>query len=37
VATIRRAEIVDGEMPVTLANEFAVRRALERAGVEFIE
>ena len=37
VATIRRAEVVDGEVPVTLANEAALRRALEAAGVEFIE
>ena len=37
VATIRRAEVVDGEIPVTLANEAALRQALEAAGVEFIE
>jgi hypothetical protein len=37
VATIRRAEVVDGEIPVTLANEAALRRALEAAGVDFIE
>ena len=37
VATIRRAEVVDGEIPVTLANEAALRRALEAAGIEFIE
>ena len=37
VATIRRAEVVDGEIPVTLANEAALRRALEAAGVEFID
>src|SRR5436190_23145412 len=37
VATIRRAEVVDGEIPVTLANEAAIRRAFEAAGVEFIE
>ena len=37
VATIRRAEVVDGEIPVTLANEAAFRRALEAAGIEFIE
>jgi hypothetical protein len=37
VATIRRAEIVDGEIPVTLANEAAIRRAFEAAGVDFIE
>jgi hypothetical protein len=37
VATIRRAEVVEGEIPVTLANEAALRRALEYAGVEFID
>jgi hypothetical protein len=37
VATIRRVEVVDGEIPVTLANEAALRRALETAGIEFIE
>jgi hypothetical protein len=35
VATIRRVEVVDGEIPVTLANEAALRQALEAAGVEF--
>jgi len=37
VATIRRVEVVDGEIPVTLANEAAIRQAFEAAGVEFIE
>jgi hypothetical protein len=37
VATIRRVEVVDGEIPVTLANEAALRGALEAAGIEFIE
>jgi transcriptional regulator with XRE-family HTH domain len=37
VATIRRVEIIDGEIPATLANEAALRRALEAAGVEFID
>ena len=37
VATIRRAEVVDGEVPVTSANEAAIRRAFEGAGIEFIE
>jgi hypothetical protein len=37
VATIRRAEVVEGEIPVTVANEIALRRALEAAGVEFID
>ena len=29
-------EVVDGKIPATLANEAALRRALEAAGVEFI-
>ena len=37
VATIRRVEVMDGEIPVTSANEVAIRRALEAAGVEFID
>ncbi|EHR01339.1 hypothetical protein [Bradyrhizobium sp. WSM471] len=37
VATIRRAEGHDGEIQTTAANEAALRRALELAGVEFIE
>jgi hypothetical protein len=37
VATIRRVEVVDGEIPVTLANEAALRQALEAAGIEFID
>ena len=37
VATIRRVEVVDGEIPVTLANEAAIRQAFEAAGIEFIE
>ena len=36
VATIRRVEVLDGEIPVTAANEAALRTALESAGVEFI-
>jgi hypothetical protein len=36
VATIRRVEVLDGDIPVTAANELAIRRALEAAGVEFI-
>jgi hypothetical protein len=35
--TIRRAEVADNETSLTAANELAVRRALESAGVEFIE
>ena len=37
LATIHRAESVDGQTTMTLANASAVRRALENAGVEFIE
>jgi ribosome-binding protein aMBF1 (putative translation factor) len=37
VATIRRAEVTDGETSMTAANDIAVRRALEAAGVEFID
>ena len=37
VATIRRVEVVEGEIPVTPANEEALRRTLEAAGVEFID
>jgi hypothetical protein len=37
VATIRRVEVVEGEIPVTHANEAAIRQAFEAAGVEFID
>jgi hypothetical protein len=37
VNTVRRAEAVDGETSLTNANDLAVRRALEEAGVEFID
>ena len=37
LATIHRAEAVDGNTAMTVANATAVRRALENAGVEFIE
>lgn len=37
VATIRRVEVLEGEVPVTPPNEAALRRALETAGIEFIE
>ena len=37
VATIRRVEVLDGNIPVTPANELAIRRALEAAGVEIID
>ena len=34
---IRRAELTDGKTSMTAANDLAVRRALEMAGVEFID
>ena len=37
VATIRRAELAEDETSMTAANDLAVRRALETAGVEFID
>jgi transcriptional regulator with XRE-family HTH domain len=37
VATIRRAELTETETSMTAANDLAVRRALEAAGVEFID
>ena len=37
VATIRRAELTERETSMTAANDLAVRRALESAGVEFID
>ena len=37
VNTVRRAEVAGEETSLTAANELAVRRALEAAGVEFIE
>ncbi len=37
VATIRRAELTEHETSMTAANDQAVRRALETAGVEFID
>jgi hypothetical protein len=35
--TIRRAEVAEGRTSLTAANELAIRRALEAAGVEFID
>ena len=37
IATIRRAELAIEETSMTAANDLAVRRALESAGVEFID
>ena len=36
VTTIRRAELTHSETKLTRANDQAIRRALEAAGVEFI-
>ena len=36
-SAVRRAELADGETSMTAANDLAVRRALEMAGVEFID
>ena len=35
--TIRRAELAEQAVTMTKANNFAIRRALEAAGVEFID
>jgi ribosome-binding protein aMBF1 (putative translation factor) len=37
LATIKRAESAESETSMTAANNLAVRRALESAGVEFID
>jgi hypothetical protein len=37
VATIRRAELAEGETSMNAPNDIAIRRALEVAGVEFID
>jgi transcriptional regulator with XRE-family HTH domain len=37
LATIRRAEGMETATSMTAANDLAVRRALETAGVEFID
>ena len=37
VATIRRAESMESETSMTAANNLALRRSLEAAGVEFID
>ncbi len=37
ITTIRRAELRDSETSMTAPNDQAVRRALEIAGVEFID
>jgi ribosome-binding protein aMBF1 (putative translation factor) len=37
VTTIRRAELTEAQTSMTAANDLTVRRALEAAGVEFID
>jgi hypothetical protein len=37
VTTIRRAELTDKATAMTNANDRAIRRALESAGIEFID
>ena len=37
VATVRRAKLRESETSLTMANDLAIRRALESAGVEFID
>jgi ribosome-binding protein aMBF1 (putative translation factor) len=37
VNTIRRAEVADLGTSLTVANELAIRHALESAGIEFID
>jgi hypothetical protein len=37
LSTIKRAELAYDETSLTVANDSAVRRALEGAGVEFID
>jgi hypothetical protein len=36
LTTIKRAELAEDKTSLTVANDLAVRRALEAAGVEFI-
>ena len=37
VATIRRAELAEHQTSLTTANDLALRRALEAAGIQFID
>jgi hypothetical protein len=37
LTTIRRAELTESATSMTTANDLAIRRALEAAGVEFID
>ena len=37
VATIRRAELTETATSLTVANDLAIRNALQKAGIEFID
>ena len=37
IMTIRRAEAVDGLVPITVANAETITRTLENAGIEFLD
>jgi ribosome-binding protein aMBF1 (putative translation factor) len=37
VNTVRRAEVAEEKISLTAANDLAIRRAFETAGVEFID
>ena len=37
VTTIRRAELTEHKTSMTMANDLAIRRALENASIEFID
>jgi hypothetical protein len=37
VTTVRRAELMPSKTALTRVNDYAIRRALEAAGVEFID
>jgi hypothetical protein len=37
LTTIRRAELAESATSLTVANDLSIRRALEEAGVEFID
>jgi hypothetical protein len=37
LATIRRAELTEGQTKMNAPNDMAIRRALDTAGVEFID
>ena len=37
MATVRRAELADGEPSMTIPNNVTLRQTLENAGIEFID